>query len=390
MNPARAVNIADLRAIARRQLPRAVFGFIDGGAHDERTLRDNEDDFSRLRLAPRVLVDVSRRNQSISLLGQSLSSPMVFGPTGIAGIVWPEGDLCIARATAARGVGFCQSTTSNASIEQVASRGRSGHWFQLYVQKDRGLTRSLVERAQEAGCTALVLTVDLPVAGPRERDIRHGFTLPPRMRFSDVLDYASKLGWLWRMAKAPRFTFGNLEQAGSGPRPLTTLVDQIGRNFDASVSWKDLDWLRAEWSGKLLVKGVLRADDARRMVDHGADALVVSNHGGRQLDGAPSGIAALPAIAQALEGKVPVLVDGGVRRGSDIVKALALGASACIVGRAGLYGLAAGGQAGVERAIDILQKEIDITLALLGVPDVRQLDRSALFQPAADETFMPR
>lgn len=389
MKPDRAVNIADLRAIARRQLPRAVFGFVDGGAHDERTLRDNEADFSRIRLAPRVLVDVSRRKQAVSLLGQPLSSPMVFGPTGIAGIVWPEGDLCIARATAAKGVGFCQSTTSNASIEQVATAGRSGHWFQLYVQKDRGLTRSMVDRAREAGCTALVLTVDLPVAGPRERDLRHGFTLPPRIRFSDALDYASKLGWLWRMARAPRFTFGNLTQAGAAPRPLTTLVEQIGRNFDASVSWKDLDWLRGEWRGPLLVKGILRADDARRAADHGADAVVVSNHGGRQLDGAPSGIAALPAIARELRGELPVLVDGGIRRGSDVVKAIALGASACIVGRAGLYGLASGGQPGVERAIDILMQEIDITLALLGVPDITQLDRSALFDCPELETFMP-
>ncbi len=396
MNISRAVNVADLREIARRQLPRAVFGFVDGGAHDERTLRDNESDFARIRFAPRVLVDVSNRNQAVSLLGQPLSSPMVFGPTGIAGIVWPEGDLCIARATAARGVGFCQSTTSNASIERVASAGRSGHWFQLYVQKDRALTRSLVERAREAGCTALVLTVDLPVAGPRERDIRHGFTLPPRIRLGDALDYASKLGWLWRMAQAPRFTFGNLEGAGTAPSPLTTLVEKIGKNFDASVSWKDLDWLRGEWPGKLLVKGLVRADDAQRAVAHGADAVVVSNHGGRQLDGAPSGIAALPAISEALEGKVPVLVDGGIRRGSDVVKAMALGASACIIGRAGLYGLAAGGQAGVERVIDILQKEIDITLALLGVPDIRRVDRSALFESArvplheaaAAETFM--
>lgn len=375
----RAVNITDLREIARRQLPRSVFGFIDGGAHDERTLRDNEGDFGAMRFAPRMLVDVSTRNQQIELLGQTLSSPMVFGPTGIAGILWPEGDLCLARATAAKGIGFCQSTTSNASIEQVAQRGRTGHWFHLYVQKDRGLTQALIDRAWEAGCPALVLTVDLPVQGPRERDVRNGFTLPPRIDLSNIFDYARKLGWLMRMASAPRFTFGNLDNHNGPSEGLVTLGEKIARNFDASVGWKDLEQLRSVWKGKLLVKGLLRADDARRAVEHGVDAVVVSNHGGRQLDSAPSAIAALPPIVEAVDGRIPVLMDGGVRRGSDVVKAMALGASACIVGRAGLYGLASGGQAGVEHAIDILKREIDITLALLGVPDIRNVDRSALF-----------
>ncbi len=375
----RAVNITDLREIARRQLPRSVFGFIDGGAHDERTLRDNEGDFGAMRFAPRMLVDVSTRNQQIELLGQTLSSPMVFGPTGIAGILWPEGDLCLARATAAKGIGFCQSTTSNASIEQVAQRGRTGHWFHLYVQKDRGLTQALIDRAWEAGCPALVLTVDLPVQGPRERDVRNGFTLPPRIDLSNIFDYARKLGWLMRMASAPRFTFGNLDNHNGPSEGLVTLGEKIARNFDASVGWKDLEQLRRVWKGKLLVKGLLRADDARRAVEHGVDAVVVSNHGGRQLDSAPSAIAALPPIVEAVDGRIPVLMDGGVRRGSDVVKAMALGASACIVGRAGLYGLASGGQAGVEHAIDILKREIDITLALLGVPDIRNVDRSALF-----------
>ncbi len=380
MNFKRAVNIADLRELARRQLPRSVFGFIDGGSHDERTLRDNESDLAAIRLAPRMLVDVSTRSQQVELLGQTLSSPMVFGPTGIAGVLWPEGDLCLARATAAKGIGFCQSTTSNASIEQVARHGRKGQWFHLYVQKDRGLTNSLIERAWDAGCPVLVLTVDLQVAGPRERDIRNGFTLPPRIDLSNIFDYASKLGWLMRMASAPRFTFGNLEDPNGAPAKLMTLAEKVGSNFDASVSWKDFEQLRSQWKGKLVIKGLLRADDARRAVELGADAVVVSNHGGRQLDSAPSAIAALPPIVQAVDGKIPVLMDGGIRRGSDVVKAVALGASACILGRAGLYGLASAGQPGVERAIDILQREIDITLALLGVPDIRNVDRSALFE----------
>ena len=375
----KAINIADLREIARRKLPRSVFGFIDGGAHDERTLRDNEADLARLRFAPRVMVDVSHRKQSVQILGESLSSPMILGPTGLAGLLWPEGDLHIARASAKTGVGFCQSTNSNCSIEQLAQHGRKDFWFQLYIQKDRGLTEALIQRAWDAGSRVLVVTVDLPLQGPRERDVRNGFTVPPRIGLDNIFDYASKLGWLMRLGTGPRFTFGNLVAPGAPTQKLVSLAQHISASFDASVNWKDLDWLRDRWQGRIAVKGILRADDAVRAVSHGADAIMVSNHGGRQLDGVPSAAAALPAIVDAVDERISVLMDGGIRRGSDIVKALALGADACLIGRAGLYGLASGGQAGVERAIAILQKEIDITLALLGVPDIAGLDRSALF-----------
>ena len=380
MHFTKAVNIADLREIARRKLPRSVFGFIDGGAHDERTLRDNESDLARLRFAPRVMVDVSQRKQSVEILGESLSSPMILGPTGLAGLLWPEGDLHIARATATTGVGFCQSTNSNCSIEQLAQRGRKDFWFQLYIQKDRGVTDALIQRAWDAGSRVLVVTVDLPLQGPRERDIRNGFTVPPRIGLDNIFDYASKLGWLLRLASGPRITFGNLDNPEAPTQKLVSLTQHISASFDASVNWKDLQWLRQRWQGQLAVKGILRADDAVRAMSHGADAVMVSNHGGRQLDGVPSAAAALPAIVDAVNGKIQVLMDGGIRRGSDIVKALALGADACLIGRAGLYGLASGGQAGVEKAIALLKKEIDITLALLGVPDVANLDRSALFE----------
>jgi L-lactate dehydrogenase (cytochrome) len=223
------------------------------------------------------------------------------------------------------------------------------------------------------------LTVDLPLQGPRERDVRNGFTIPPRIGLDNVFDYASKLGWLWRMANGPRITFGNLDSATDAKPKLTTLTARIAAQFDASVSWKDLDWLRAQWPGKLAVKGILHPEDARLAVAHGVDAVIVSNHGGRQLDGAPSAVSALPAIAEAIDGKVDIIMDGGVRRGSDIVKAMALGANACIVGRAGLYGLAAGGQAGVAQAISILQQEIDITQALLGLPDLSQVSQRVIF-----------
>jgi L-lactate dehydrogenase (cytochrome) len=380
MHFSKAINIADLREIARRKLPRSVFGFIDGGAHDERTLRDNEADLARLRFAPRVMVDVSHRKQSVQVLGEALTSPMILGPTGLAGLLWPEGDLHIARATAQTGVGFCQSTNSNCSIEQMAQHGRKDFWFQLYIQKDRGLTEALIQRAWDAGSRVLVVTVDLPLQGPRERDVRNGFTVPPRIGFDNIFDYASKLGWLLRLGLGPRFTFGNLVTPGAPTQKLVSLAQHISASFDASVNWNDLNWLRQRWQGQIAVKGILRADDAVRAVSQGADAVMVSNHGGRQLDGVPSAAAALPAIAEAVNGKSTVLMDGGIRRGSDIVKALALGADACLIGRAGLYGLASGGQAGVERAIAILQKEIDITLALLGVPNIADLDRSALFE----------
>lgn len=378
----KALTVADLRAIACAKLPRSVFGYVDGGAHDERSLRANLEAFAQMRFAPRVLVDVSQRSQACSVLGQQLASPMILGPTGLAGVVWPDGDLAMARAAAAARVGFCQSTTSSNSIEQVAAAGGGDHWFQLYVQKDRGVTVSLLERAREAGCPVLVLTVDMPVQGTRERDVRNGFTLPPRLSFDNVFDYARRLGWLWRMANGPRLGFGNLEHTNAPKRNLTSLAAHIGAQFDASVSWKDLDWLRAQWPGKLVIKGILHPDDARLAVSHGADAVIVSNHGGRQLDGTPATLAALSGVVEAVDGQCEVLMDGGVRRGSDIVKAMALGARACLIGRAGLYGLAAGGEAGVTRAISILQKEIDIAQALLGVADLSLIDRAVLWKSA--------
>jgi L-lactate dehydrogenase (cytochrome) len=308
---------------------------------------------------------------------------MILGPTGLAGVVWPDGDLAMARAAAAAGVGFCQSTTSSNSIEQVAAAGRRDHWFQLYVQKDRGLTASLMERARLAGCPVLVLTVDMPLQGTRERDVRNGFTVPPRLGLDNLFDYARRLGWLWRMANGPRLGFGNLEEAHGPKRNLTSLAAHIGAQFDASVSWKDLEWLRAQWPGKLAIKGILHPKDASFAVSHGADAVIVSNHGGRQLDGTPAALAALPGIVEAVDGQSEVLMDGGVRRGSDIVKAMALGARACLIGRAGLYGLAAGGEAGVASAVSILQKEIDITQALLGVADLSLIDQDVLWKSAA-------
>lgn len=310
---------------------------------------------------------------------------MILGPTGLSGLLWPDGDIATARATATAGIGYCLSTNSNCSIEQVADHGRRNFWFQLYIQRDRAMVRSLVERAAAAGCPVLCVTVDLPIQGPRERDERNGFTVPPRFSVGNVFDYAKHIGWLWRMATGPGITFANLERAGGEESNLTTLVQHISEQFDQTVTWKDIDWLKSIWPGRMAIKGILHRQDARLAVEHGVDAVIVSNHGGRQLDGAPSAISALPGIVEEVDGRAEVLMDGGIRRGSDIVKAMALGARGCLIGRAGLYGLAANGErrtangeGGVTRAIEILRKEIDMTLALLGQPDITKLDRSAI------------
>lgn len=378
MTRARAVTVADLRGLAKRNLPRSVFEFIDGGANDERTLNANMRDLADIEFSPRVLTDVSNRFQSVQILGQAYSSPLIFGPTGLSGLLWPHGDVVTSRATATAGVGFCLSTNSNGSIEQVASQGRPDFWFQLYIQRDRAMVRSLVDRAAAAGCPVLCVTVDLPMQGPRERDERNGFTVPPRLQLGDVFDYARRLGWIWRMATGPRITFANLERASSDKSNLGTLVEHISAQFDQTVTWKEIDWLKSIWPGKMAIKGVLHPQDARLAVEHGVDAVIVSNHGGRQLDGAPSAISALPGIVEAVDGRAEVLMDGGIRRGSDVVKAMALGARGCLIGRAGLYGLASNGEGGVTRAIEILKNEIDVTLALLGQPDITKIDRSAI------------
>ena len=371
----RAITIADLRYLARRNLPKSVFEFIDGGANDERTMNANMRDLERIGFAPRILTDVSNRRQSVRILGQDLSSPLIFGPTGLSGLLWPDGDIATARATATAQIGYCLSTNSNCSIEQVAEHGHCNFWFQLYIQRDRALVRALVERAAAAGCPVLCVTVDLPIQGPRERDERNGFTVPPRLNVGNVFDYARRIGWLWRMATGPRITFANLERAGGEKSNLKTLVEHISAQFDQTVTWKEIDWLKSIWPGRLAIKGILHPQDARIAVEHGVDAIIVSNHGGRQLDDAPSAISALPDIVAAVDGRAEVLMDGGIRRGSDIVKAMALGARGCLIGRAGLYGLAANGEGGVARAIEILRKEIDMTLALLGQPDITKLNR---------------
>jgi isopentenyl diphosphate isomerase/L-lactate dehydrogenase-like FMN-dependent dehydrogenase len=380
---ARAVTVDDLRRIARRRLPRAVFDFVEGGAGDELTVARNRAALERLLLEPRVLVDVSKREQATTVLGERVATPVLVSPTGMAGLCWPRGEVMAARGAHEAGTIYTLSTHASCSIEEVAAGAPGPLWFQLYVWQNRDLTRSFIERARAAGYRALVLTVDVPIVSRRERDLRNGFTVPPRVTVRNALDTLRRPRWVRRVLLGPRLTLANLVGAPGAPRTdIVTLGGVAHRQVDPSVSWADLAWFRGLWAGPLLLKGVLRAEDARRAVDHGVDGVIVSNHGGRQLDGAPASIETLPAIVDAVGTRAEVLMDGGVRRGADVVRALALGARAVMIGRPYLYGLAAGGQAGVRRVLQILHGEVDHALALIGVPRVADLDRSVL-RPAS-------
>ena len=380
------VNIDDLRKRARRRLPRAIFDYVDGGAEDEATLRANRAGFRCYTFNPRVLVDVSQRDQSTSVLGERLAAPLILAPTGFTGMLWPRGEILAARAAARKGLVYTLSTMSICSLEQVAEASPGPLWFQLYVWRDREVTRSLMERAKAAGYRVLVVTVDTPVLGQRERDIRNGLVVPPRITVNNLLDTARRVSWLRGLLDNPRITFGNFagtEAAGQNP---VSVAEYTTQQFSPAVSWADLDWFRSVWSGPMAIKGVMSVEDARLAVEHGVEAIVVSNHGGRQCDYLPGAVEVLPEIVDAVGDRAEVILDGGVRRGSDAVKAIALGARACMIGRAFNYGLAAGGQAGAEKAIDILQKEIDRCLALIGRPRLSDLDRSAL---RIDRSFLP-
>jgi len=371
-------NIEDLRQRARRRLPRTIFDFVDGGSQDELSLRANRTDFQKLAFRPRVLTDVSMRDQTTTVLGETLTSPLIIAPTGLAGVLRRDGEALEARAAANAGIAYCMSMMSACSIEQVARATSRPFWFQVYLLRDRGINVRLIERARAVGCRVLVLTVDTKAQGPRERDIRNGFTVPPRVTARNALDFARRFGWLTDVALGPRITFGNLAGSLVGSDDIISVARFAAEQYDPCINWSDLEWCKSNWHGPVAVKGVLTTEDARFAIEHGADAVIVSNHGGRQLDGSPSAISMLPMIAEVCAGRAEVILDGGIRRGSDVLKALALGARACMAGRPFLYGLAADGEAGVTRAIDILRNEIDVDLALLGRGCARQLDASAL------------
>lgn len=373
-----AINIEDLRSRARRRLPKVIFEFIDGGAQDETTLRANCEDFQKWRFRTRVLTDVSRRDQSITLFGQRCASPLILAPTGLAGLLSRRGELAAARAAEKYGVPYCLSTMATCSIEEITTETTHPKWFQLYVLRDRGLTKEFIERARASRCTALVLTVDTKVQGPRERDMRNGFTVPPRFTVATILDLARHFSWLFDVGLGPRIAFRNFEGTKAAATDAVTITEFIAGQYDLTVNWRDVEWFKSAWGGPVLLKGVLSVEDARLAAAHGVDGVIVSNHGGRQLEGAVSAVHALPAIADAVGDRLEVVLDGGIRRGADVVRARALGARACMIGRAWLYGLASAGQAGVERALEILRDEIDITLTLLGRPTLAEVDREAL------------
>lgn len=367
---ARALSIADLRAHARRRLPRMLFDHLEGGAWDELTAHANEADLRRVRLTPRALVDVTEVDLSRTLLGMALRAPVVLAPTGLSALFHPDAETAVASAAADAGVAYTLSTMSSRSIEQVAAAAPSGvRWFQVYVYRDRGLLREFVERCRAAGYGALCLTVDVPVLGSRDRDRRSGMTIPPRFGPLALAEAALHPAWLRGHLGGKEVTMANVaDHPGARRAATTTMAEYMAHQLDPAVTWADVELLREWWDGPLLIKGVLRPADARRAVEAGCDAVIVSNHGGRQLDRAPSAAAALPGVVAELAGAAPVLLDGGVRRGIDVAAALALGASAVMLGRPYLYGLAAGGRDGVARALEILEAELRLALRLLGVP----------------------
>lgn len=374
----KAINIRSMRALAGKALPQPVFDFADGAAEDEQALRRNEGAFEDFHLVPRPLRGAAERDQSVTLFGQKISMPVFVGPTGLAGLFWPDGERCTARAAAAAGTGQCLSHGSVCTLEEFAATGVSPRWMQVFIYKDRGFTRELTERAAAANYDALVLTIDNQLLGNRERDLRNGFTIPPSFGVSGVARMVTKAPYLWRMRNEfRRITFGNYVREGD-TSDIAALAARMGEILDPAMSWDDVADLRKVWKGPFILKGILHPGDIETAVDHGVDGVVVSNHGGRQLDSAPGTIDVLRQIVGAVDGRMTVLLDGGVRRGSDVVKALALGAAACLIGRPQLWGLAVAGEAGVAHMLEIYRREIDLVMGLCGVTSISQIGRDLL------------
>ena len=371
---ARAASVEDLRRLAKRRLPRAVFDYIDGGAEDELTLARNSEAFRRLEFRPRVLRDVSRVDTKTTLLGRELEMPLVLAPTGFCRMADPAGELAVARAAERAGLPYTLSTLSTRSIEEVAEVSDGRKWFQVYVWRDRGLLKEMLERASAAGYEAIVVTVDTAVLGRRERDVRRGFTLPPKIGLETLIDGALHPGWTWAFVRAEPISFSNVtgRSVADGTDPVT-LSEYINSQFDPSLSWDDIDWFRSNWDGPIVLKGVQTVEDALLAAERGVEAIALSNHGGRQLDGAPPPLELVAPVADAVGDRVEVICDGGVRRGSDIARAVALGARACMAGRAYLYGLGAGGERGVDHVLAQLRQGLERTLALIGAPSVHDL-----------------
>ncbi|MFC4273617.1 alpha-hydroxy acid oxidase [Achromobacter aloeverae] len=380
--------IEDLRVLARRRVPKMFYDYVDVGSWTESTYRANETDFQRMLLRQRVAVDLTTRDTRATMLDRAVSMPVAIAPTGLTGMVRADGEILAARAAKRFGIPFTLSTVSICSIEDIAD-ATDGHpfWFQLYMMRDRNFVEKLIRRAHAAHCDALVLTLDLPISGQRHKDLKNGLTAPPRLTLLNLLNMAGKPGWCLRMLRTPRRTFGNIVGHAEGVGDMASMADWSSRNYDPSMTWDDIAWVRRLWDRKLILKGILDPEDAAKAQRAGADAIVVSNHGGRQLDGAPSSIRALPAIVDAVGARTEVHLDSGVRSGQDVLKALALGARGVFIGRAMLYGLGALGEAGVTLALEIIRKELDLTMAFCGRTAIGQVDADVLLR---DTPELPR
>lgn len=381
MNLKQITTIEDLRVVAQKRVPRMFYDYADSGSWTESTYRDNASDFQKIKFRQRVAVNMENRTLATTLVGQPVHMPLAIAPTGLTGMQHANGEILAAQAAQAFGVPFTLSTMSICSIEAVAAKVSQPFWFQLYVMKDRAFINRLIDRAKVAGCSALVLTFDLQILGQRHKDIKNGLSAPPKLTLKNMLNMATKPRWCAGMALTQNRQFGNIVGHVSGVGDMSSLSSWTAEQFDPALSWDDIKWIKDRWGGKLIIKGIMDPEDASKAADSGADALIVSNHGGRQLDGTQSSIAALPAIVQEVGHKIEVHMDGGVRSGQDVLRAVALGAKGVYIGRPFLYGLGAYGGQGVTKALEILYKEMDVTMALCGLRDVKDVNRSILLHP---------
>ncbi|NKJ33899.1 alpha-hydroxy acid oxidase [Rhizobium sp. SG570] len=372
------LTIAELKKLAQRRVPKMFFQYADSGSWTESTYNANEADFAKIKLRQRVLVDMSDRSLETTMVGQKAAMPVALAPTGLTGMQHADGEMLAARAAEEFGIPFTLSTMSICSIEDIASVTKQPFWFQLYVMKDRDFVLNLIGRAKAAKCSALVLTADLQILGQRHNDIRNGLSAPPKFTAKNVWQMATRPAWCMEMLKTKRHSFGNIIGHAKDISDMTTLSHWTHSQFDPKLSWSDVAWIKEQWGGPLIIKGILDVEDAKAAVDTGADAIIVSNHGGRQLDGAPSSISMLPRIVDAVGGRIEVHMDGGIRSGQDVLKAVALGAKGTFIGRPFLYGLGAMGKEGVSLALEIIRKELDISMALCGKRDIKTVDRTVI------------
>ncbi|WP_137130423.1 alpha-hydroxy acid oxidase [Rhizobium sp. FY34] len=372
------LTIADLKTLARRRVPKMFFDYADSGSWTEGTYRANESDFAAIKLRQRVLVDMTNRSLKTTMIGQDVAMPVALAPTGLTGMQHADGEMLAAKAAEEFGVPFTLSTMSICSIEDIASVTTKPFWFQLYVMRDREFVENLINRAKRAGCSALVVTADLQILGQRHKDLRNGLSAPPKFTPKHIWQMATRPKWCLDMALTKRHGFGNIVGHAKNVSDLSSLSVWTAEQFDPRLSWADIAWIKERWNGKLIIKGIMDEEDARAAADTGADAIIVSNHGGRQLDGAPSSISMLPKIVEAVGDRIEVHLDGGIRSGQDVLKAVALGAKGTYIGRPFLYGLGAMGKEGVTLALDIIRKEMDTTMALCGKRDIQTVDRSVI------------